>query len=109
MVDFLGIAAVPTDLVALTKWGAGSLPTRMLREDDRSGRLVDSSAEVNRTVKHVSRLGVQTRLELEWRLWFWRRAMRTPAMRAEAPSIMFGDRARDPNVGRQLWRAAVRP
>lgn len=83
MVDFLGSAAWRTDLVYMLENGVGTLPERILTDQDVPGRIGDMDNRVNGNVRNILGLTRQSRLRFNFNLWLWKRAMRTRQARDE--------------------------
>ncbi|MBI5671147.1 MAG: hypothetical protein HZC41_24385 [Chloroflexi bacterium] len=107
MVDFLGAAAWRTDLVFMLEHGMGTLPERMLTEDDIPGHIADMDDQVNLNVRSILGLTRQSRLRYRFNLWLWQRAMRTRQARdAVLPMLdaTFNPSPKNRNERRKLLR-----
>jgi hypothetical protein len=88
MVDFLGTAAWPTDLVFMLDNGSGVLPERLLTDNDVPGKIADMEARVNNNLVNVIGLTRQSKLRFDFNLWLWKRAMRSRAARDEVVTML---------------------
>ncbi|MCC7452447.1 MAG: hypothetical protein IT324_33915, partial [Anaerolineae bacterium] len=88
MVDFLTVAAWPTDLPFMLEFGNGVLPERVLTDTDVPGRVSDMNAGTNSNLKSIFGLVRQPQWRFDFNLYLWKRAMRTRQARAEAPAML---------------------
>jgi Leg1 len=104
MVDYLWVAAWPTDFDFMVENGLGVLPERLLHVDDD---LHDLPEKVQRNVGNVIKLAWTPRWRYNLNLWLWKRAMRTRKARDEVLQML--DAVFNPNPAnvtgrmRLLW------
>jgi Leg1 len=107
MVDFLGAAAWRTDLVYMIKNGVGTLPGRIITEQDVPGKIADMDEQVNGNVRNIIGLTRQSKLQFGFNLWLWKRAMRSRQARDEVLPMLdatFNPSPKNANERRKLLR-----
>jgi hypothetical protein len=88
MVDYLWVAAWPTDLTFMLENGTGTLPERLIRDDDVPGQSPDMTARINNNVRNVLNLAALSDLRYGFNLWLWKRAMRSRQARNEVVAML---------------------
>src|SRR5262249_55489837 len=88
MVDYLWLAAWPTDLKFMLENGSDVLPERMLKQEDIPGHIPDMDEKVNSNVKNVLNLTTLSDFRFNFNLWLWRRAMRTRPARDDVVAML---------------------
>lgn len=88
MVDYLGLAAWPTDLPFMLENGSGVLPERMIKDDDIPGQIPDFPPRANSNVRNILNLANLSDLRFNFNLWLWKRAMRTRQARNEVVAML---------------------
>lgn len=88
MVDYLWLAAWPTDLPFMLENGSGVLPERMIKDDDTPGQIPDFPPRANSNVRSILNLANLSDLRFNFNLWLWKRAMRTRQARNEVVTML---------------------
>jgi hypothetical protein len=112
MADYKGAAAWRTDLDFMLKYGVGALPERPLSSDDKPGRIRNLNHHINEYLVNCKTLVHQSKLRGAFDLLLWRRAMRSPAARADAVKLLhakFNPSSANRDERRRLLRDAVLP
>jgi uncharacterized protein DUF781 len=107
MVDYLWVAAWPTDLKFMLENGSDVLPERMLREQDIPGHIPDMNDRVNANVRNILNLSNLSDFRFNFNLWLWKRAMRTRQARDEVVAMLdavFNPSPKNVKERRKLFR-----
>ncbi len=88
MVDYLGLAAWPTDLPFMLENGTGVLPERLITDEDVAGQIPDMPTRANNNVRNILNLANLSDLRFSFNLWLWKRAMRTRQARDEVVAML---------------------
>jgi len=83
MVDYLWVAAWPTDFDFMTENGSDVLPERLLQPEDDERGPAGLAPDVRRNVRTVMGLARTPAWRYGLNLWLWKRVMRTRAARDE--------------------------
>ena len=100
MVDYLWVAAWPTDFDFMTTHGLEVLPERLLQGDDDDLR--DLPPKVRRNVHTILKLARTPALRYHLDLTLWQRVMRTRTARDDVVSML--DAIFNPNAGNRAER-----
>jgi hypothetical protein len=112
MVDYLWVAAWPTDFDFMTEHGLDVLPERLLGPDDEHRGPVDLPGPVRRNVRNVITLARTPAWRYQVNLMLWKRVMRTRRARDEVVPML--DAVFNPNptnraARRRMLRYLLRP
>jgi hypothetical protein len=110
MVDYLWLAAWPTDLPFMLENGSGVLPERLIQDDDVPGQIPEMNTRTNNNVRNILNLATLSDLRFNFNLWLWKRAMRTRQARNEVVAMLdavFNPSPENVTERRRLFRYTV--
>jgi hypothetical protein len=85
----------------------GTLPGRIITEQDVPGQIADMDELVNGNVRNIIGLTRQSKLKFDFNLWLWKRAMRSRQARDEVLPMLdatFNPSPKNVNERRKLLR-----
>lgn len=104
--DYLWIAAWPTDYNFMSVNGVEVLPERLLSDEDDNRQFRDFTNKIRRNVKNILNLADSREQTHKLKLWLWKRIMRTSEARHKVATLleaMFDPSPTSYDARKELW------